>query len=88
MAVFRKITIIHLMVLTALFTLIIGSSRSLAETGMDLENRGEIVLSESDDMTRGNYVWMYKIENGYRYRRLYDKLNDVWIGDWILVGPV
>lgn len=27
--------------------------------------------------------WVYKEENGKKYRRLYNFTDEVWIGDWI-----
>ncbi|MEI3226789.1 MAG: hypothetical protein V8S39_06920 [Lachnospiraceae bacterium] len=29
-------------------------------------------------------TWVYKQENGKKYKRLYDKTNEVWLTDWIL----
>ncbi len=28
-------------------------------------------------------VWKYKVINGILYKRLYDNINNCWIGDWI-----
>lgn len=30
------------------------------------------------------YRWYYKIENGKKYRRLWDATNEKWLTDWIL----
>lgn len=30
-------------------------------------------------------IWIYKTENGKRYKRLYNTSNRSWIGDWIYV---
>ena len=30
--------------------------------------------------------WIFKIENGKRYRRLYNASTREWIGDWIYIG--
>lgn len=30
------------------------------------------------------YEWRYKIENGKKYRRLWDATNEKWLTDWIL----
>lgn len=27
--------------------------------------------------------WRYKVINGYLYKRLYDKTNEIWLTDWI-----
>lgn len=39
-------------------------------------------ISPKSDITR----WLYKIENGKIYKRLYNASIGVWIGDWIYVG--
>lgn len=39
-------------------------------------------ISPRADCTR----WLYKIENGKIYKRLYNSSIGVWIGDWIYVG--
>lgn len=31
-----------------------------------------------------DYEWIYKVENGKVYRRLYDNKNQCWVGDWEL----
>lgn len=31
-------------------------------------------------------IWRYESFNGRLYRRLYNKTQDKWIGDWELVG--
>ncbi|MCM1538852.1 MAG: hypothetical protein NC254_10700 [bacterium] len=40
---------------------------------------GDIVAPQSD-----NLRWAYKVENGKRYKRLYNASKNIWIGDWIL----
>lgn len=30
-------------------------------------------------------IWIYKTENGKRYKRLYNASTRTWIGDWIYV---
>ncbi len=32
--------------------------------------------------------WVYKVENGKRYKRLYNTSTGAWVGDWIYVGNV
>lgn len=29
-----------------------------------------------------SYIWKYKMINGVYYRRLYDIINQCWVGDW------
>lgn len=30
--------------------------------------------------------WIYKVEDGKIYKRLYNASTDTWLGDWIYVG--
>jgi len=30
--------------------------------------------------------WVYKVENGKRYKRLYNTTTRTWVGGWIYVG--
>lgn len=39
---------------------------------------------ESSGVARANTGYLYKTENGKVYRRLYDFVNQKWIGDWEL----
>ncbi|MDR1687536.1 MAG: hypothetical protein LBS21_02860 [Clostridiales bacterium] len=32
------------------------------------------------------FEWVFKIENGKYYKRLYNSTTGQWIGDWILVA--
>lgn len=32
--------------------------------------------------------WIYKIENGKKYKRLYNSSTDTWETDWIYIGDV
>ena len=45
--------------------------------------QSEGTVSPRSDVKR----WIYKIENGNIYKRLYNASMDEWIGDWIYVGP-
>lgn len=29
------------------------------------------------------YEWLYKVENGQLYKRLYNKTTGQWVGEWI-----
>ena len=40
---------------------------------------GDAVAPQSD-----NLRWIYKVENGKRYKRLFNTTTGGWIGDWIL----
>jgi hypothetical protein len=53
-----------------------ASSQSIA-----VEQSRNSVTPRSDYKT-----WMYKVENGKIYKRLYNCSTGVWIGDWIYVG--
>lgn len=37
----------------------------------------------SDEVYSSNLVWANKIENGIKYKRLYDKIKKEWLTDWI-----
>lgn len=30
--------------------------------------------------------WVFKTENGKKYKRLYNHTTKTWIGEWILIG--
>ncbi len=49
---------------------------------------GEEIIEQANevcDMNRSSKLtWVYKEENGKRYRRLYDATNKEWLTDWIL----
>lgn len=43
--------------------------------------------AESSIAPRSNsLIWIYKSENGKRYKRLYNASTRTWIGDWIYIG--
>ena len=44
------------------------------------------VSQESKEVTRG-IVWYHKYENGNHYMRAYDTIQQIWVTDWIYVGP-
>ncbi len=46
-----------------------------------IERYGE-TFSPKSDVKR----WIYKVENGKIYKRLYNASIDTWEGDWIYVG--
>ena len=31
-------------------------------------------------------IWIFKTENGKRYKRLYNTSTGNWVGDWIYIG--
>lgn len=47
------------------------------------ERYGDTVSPQSDIIK-----WIYKIENGKKYKRLYNASTASWIGDWIYIGDV
>lgn len=59
-----------------------------AEVKAESASADEYVLSELAEDEKNNraaqLVWYYKVENGNKYRRLYDSTNEVWLTDWIL----
>lgn len=44
--------------------------------------QNESSITPRSDITR----WIYKVEDGKIYKRLYNSSIGVWIGDWIYVG--
>lgn len=50
-----------------------------AEAAVSTE--GASVQPLSDDLQ-----WLYKVENGKIYKRLYNYSTANWVGDWIFVG--
>lgn len=40
-------------------------------------------LSEEAKPNSATLVWVFKEENGIKYRRLYDTTNGEWLTDWI-----
>jgi hypothetical protein len=48
--------------------------------GFSTEQYGNSVTPKSD------YIeWIYKVENGKLYKRLYNASTATWLGDWIYV---
>ena len=37
----------------------------------------------NDSVQPATLVWVFKEENGIKYRRLYDTTNGEWLTDWI-----
>lgn len=48
-----------------------------------VEQDGNKATPRSDIKT-----WIYKIENGKKYKRLYNASTDTWETDWIYIGDV
>lgn len=56
-------------------------SVSASEQSSPMAQYGASVSPLSDNLT-----WIYKVENGKRYKRLYNATTNKWIGDWIYIG--
>lgn len=56
---------------------------SAANQVCSVERYGDTVSPQSDIKE-----WIYKIENGKKYKRLYNSSTDTWLTDWIYLGDV
>lgn len=54
----------------------------------DCDTREIPMESISGTVSPQSYVieWVYKVENGKRYKRLYNTTTRTWVGEWIYVG--
>lgn len=58
-----------------------------APTAMAAEQSAPVTQYDSSITPRSyNLRWIYKEENGKRYKRLYNASTNTWIGDWIYVA--
>ncbi|RHQ57223.1 hypothetical protein DWY36_13720 [Firmicutes bacterium AF25-13AC] len=46
------------------------------------------LLETPNPLNTENYEWCYKIESGKIYKRLFDRNNNCWIGNWIYVRDI
>ncbi len=76
------------LILTAAFALTLSVcslqptfTASASSQNCSVEQCEEFVTPRSDIIE-----WVYKIENGKIYKRLYNSSTASWIGDWIYVG--
>ena len=70
------------LLLTLLFAATLTSSAVPCRTeAMELPVAAEYRISPKTD----NIVWFYTTIDGKMYRRLYNKSQNKWIGDWELV---
>lgn len=45
----------------------------------------EVAVEKSSSIARADVIkYVYKVENGKLYRRLYNYSKDTWLGDWEL----
>lgn len=58
-----------------------------AATVMASEQSSSTIQSNNTIAPQSNALrWIYKDENGKRYKRLYNATTQKWIGGWIYVG--
>lgn len=58
-----------------------------AGTVLAAENSSAIIQYDDSIEPQSNALrWIYKIENGKRYKRLYNASTRNWVGDWIYIG--
>ena len=86
MAVFSQTKIKKLIVVAGIITLVVSCNpiSTFATTNTEQDSSCEVEITNP---TRA-VIWVYKVVDGYVYKRLYNKSTGQWIGDWILVGPV
>lgn len=58
---------------------------SLSATTLAAEPAEAAVEASASDVVvlKSDTEWRYKVINGYLYKRLYDKTNQIWLTDWI-----
>ena len=61
-----------------------GYVKSAEASIIDSYSNWSIVAGDGADTRSATTVWYYKVENGKKYRRLYDATNGKWLTDWIL----
>lgn len=48
------------------------------------ENTVSSYETPGDNSRKAQTVWFYKKENGFKFMRLYDATNEVWLTPWLL----
>ena len=78
----KKTILITASVLTlSICSLLPAVNVSASNQSVPTEQYGNSVTPRSDIKE-----WVYKIENGKIYKRLYNSSTDTWLTDWIYVG--
>lgn len=77
-------------ILTATFVLTLSVcplqpaiTASASSPSCSVEQIGNSVTPRSDIIE-----WVYKIDNGKKYKRLYNASTATWLTDWIYIGDV
>ncbi len=64
----------------------LGTTVANAEASSS-ESQGIMQVGETGSqimpMSRNNWAWRYKVEDGKKYRRLYDLDREIWLTIWI-----
>lgn len=86
MAIFSQSKMKKLLILGGVCVLLMSGNalNSFATTTAEQESSYE---TEITNPTRAA-IWVFKVKDGYVYKRLYYPATGQWIGDWILVGPL
>lgn len=54
-------------------------------SGTSFAQEKAVVAEKSNSIARADVIkYVYKVENGKLYRRLYNYSKDTWLGDWEL----
>ena len=54
-------------------------------SGTAFAQEKEVAVEKSSSIARADVIkYVYKVENGKLYRRLYNYSKDTWLGDWEL----
>ena len=54
-------------------------------SGTAFAQEKEVAVEKSSSIARADVIkYVYKVENGILYRRLYNYSKDTWLGDWEL----
>lgn len=78
-------------VLVAAFALALAATpMPPAMAAADYHSQGSPTESISGTVSPRSYIieWVYKVENGKWYKRLYNTTTRTWVGEWIYVRDV
>lgn len=64
-------------------TVLLCSMLPVSALGAEGKPVGIRTASESITPYSYEYEWLYKVEDGQLYKRLYNKTTGRWVGDWI-----
>lgn len=73
---------------TAAFVLTLSAGTLHPTLTVSASSQSRLLLQSENSVSPRSYAaeWIYKVENGKLYKRLYNASIRTWIGDWIYVG--